>query len=252
MELPAGMELAEYLDRLRSDGAALASAGRQAPSAPVPACPEWDMTGLVGHVGGVHHWVGGILRTRTAARPAARAKPPEPDDPAAVLAWYDAGLAELVEQFEAADPDVPVWNWFDQSPAPARFWYRRMAHETAVHRWDAQSAVGDPSAIDAALAVDGIDEFLMFVASQLTRSPVARLAGTLHLHATDTSGEWSLKLAPDCLEYRHEHSKGDAALRGSASDLLLWLLNRIPAGAEGLTLFGDRGITDAWRANISF
>jgi uncharacterized protein (TIGR03083 family) len=247
---------AEYLDRLRIDGAALGGAGREAPSAPVRVCPGWDMTALVGHVGGIHHWVADIVRTGATAAPATRASPPDPGDAGVVLAWYDQGLAALVSLLDQADPDGRVWNWFDRGPAPARFWYRRMAHETAVHRWDAEDAAGHPSPLDAALAVDGIDEFLTFVASWLPRSPVAGLSGTLHLHATDTDhsapGEWLVTLAPDRLALRHEHAKGDAALRGSASDLLLWLLNRKPADADGLTLFGDRSVTDAWRANIGF
>ena len=45
----------------------------------------------------------------------------------------------------------PTWA----GDRPGSFYPRRMAHETAVHRWD---AVG--GAIDPALAVDGIDEHL--------------------------------------------------------------------------------------------
>ena len=64
---------------------------------------------------------------------------------------------------------------------------------------------------------------------RLPTEPVDGLTGSLHLHATDTDGEWYLGLAPDRLEHRREHAKADAALRGTASDLLLWLVGRRPA-----------------------
>ncbi|MDP9073921.1 MAG: maleylpyruvate isomerase family mycothiol-dependent enzyme, partial [Actinomycetota bacterium] len=223
---------------------------------------DWDMTGLVAHLGGVHRWVTGILRTGVLEK----APPPPLDNPGVVLAWYGEGLASLLEELAQTDPDALAWNWFAQEPAPARFWFRRMAHETAVHRWDAQAAAGagPASPIDAELAVDGVDEFLGFVARWLARRPVESLSGTLHLHATDVAGvaggggggggggEWSLTLSPHGVATRREHSKADAALRGPASDLLLWLVNRLAPDGGGLQVFGDRGILDTWRANITF
>jgi len=246
------MEPAEYLDHLRRDGPALAVAARQAPGAAVPSCPDWDMTALVGHAGIVHRWVDEIVRTSATEKVGRRAIVEQvPADPIGVVAWYDEGLVSLIATLAGTDPAGPVWNWFDNRPAPAAFWLRRMAHETAIHRWDAQAAVGPAAAVPmpADLAVDGIDEFLMFAAMWVSMQPVAGFDGSLHLHATDTrDGEWYLTLAPDHLEQRREHAKADAAVRGTASDLLLWLLNRKPAeSGAGLEMFGDHGIIDAWR-----
>jgi uncharacterized protein (TIGR03083 family) len=242
------MEPAVYLDHVRADGAALAAAARNAPHARVPSCPDWDMTGLVGHAGSVHHWVTEIVRTKATERIKRQYAPEAPKEPKAVLAWYDEGLTGLLEVLGRADPEEPVWNWFDSRPAPTRFWHRRMAQETAVHRWDAQAAAGDPQPIDTALAVDGIDEFLGFVAAELPRQPIDGLQGSLHLHATDTDGEWSIVLAPQSLEHRREHAKADAAVRGTASDLFLWLVGRLPVGSAGLDTFGDRAVVQAWKA----
>src|SRR5262249_9741619 len=86
-------------------------------------------------------------------------------------------------------------------PAPARFWHRRAAQETAVHRFDAQFAAGDAKPIDADLALDGIDEHLGFVAFGLAVKPVEGLSGSLHLHASDVEGEWVQQLAPDRLAF---------------------------------------------------
>ncbi|MDQ1400699.1 MAG: hypothetical protein QOK20_2631 [Acidimicrobiaceae bacterium] len=213
------------------------------------------MTGLLLHVGGVHGWVEHIVSTRSAAY--VKRETEEPDGPEATLAWFEQGATKLLETLRATDPDEPVWNWFDRAPAPARFWFRRMAHETAVHRWDGEAGAGEPGPIAPDLAVDGIDEFLGFVGLWLSRQPVADLKGSLHLHATDTDGgvgeggggggEWSIDLWPDRIEHRREHSKADAAIRGPVSDLQLWMVNRIPADSPRLQLFGNRAIIDSWR-----
>ena len=109
-----------------------------------------------------------------------------------------------------------------------------MAHETAVHSWDAISASQDPPAIDGALAVDGIDEFLEFFVTATEK--VADV--TVHLHATDVDGEWFVQVKEGRMSVRHEHAKGDVAVRGTASNLLLLLWGRIPE-AE-VEVLGDR------------
>jgi uncharacterized protein (TIGR03083 family) len=241
------MEPAGYLQHVRDDGNTLAAAARLAPRAAVPCCPAWDMAALLGHVTAVHRWVAGIVTTGATERPM-RERPDPAALPDAALGRYQAGLTELLDALGKVDPNLLVWNWFDERPAPARFWHRRMAHETAVHRWDAQAAAGVAQPIEAGLAVDGIDEFLSFVAEWLSTMPVEGLAGSLHLHATDVDGEWSLFFGDRGLEHRREHGKADAAIRGPASDLFLWTVNRIAPDSPEVQLFGDRGIVQAWRA----
>lgn len=245
------MQPEQLLDHLQENASALATAARIAPSAPVPTCPDWNMTALVGHVAAIHRWVNEIVLTGSTQRLNRHFSDEAPVDATTCLARFEEGASGLLATLEHADPEALVWNWFDRKPAPARFWFRRMAHETAVHRWDAQRASGNPEAVDADLAVDGIEEYLTFVTRWLPGRPVAGLTGSLHLHATDHEGEWSLTLAPDRLEYRHEHTKADAAVRASASDLLLWLVNRTPADSASLDVFGDRTIVEGW-CNISF
>jgi hypothetical protein len=43
----------------------------------------------------------------------------------------------------------------------------------------------------------------------------------------------------------HEHGKGDAAIRGPASALVLWLWGRPTPGVE---IFGDQAVAEAWRS----
>jgi hypothetical protein len=121
-----------------------------------------------------------------------------------------------------------------------------MALETAVHRWDAQAAAGgagQAGEVDAVLAADGVDEYFeLFVDGRLHGEAVEGLHGSLHLHATDGEGEWWIAFAPDHVERRHEHAKADAAVRGPASALLLWVWKRCPDDAEELQVFGDTEI----------
>ena len=63
----------------------------------------------------------------------------------------------LIQAGREAGSD-PVWTF--TGSRPASFWARRMAHETAVHRADAEITVGRQPEIDADIAVDGIDEWL--------------------------------------------------------------------------------------------
>jgi hypothetical protein len=74
----------------------------------------------------------------------------------------------------------------------------------------------------------------------------ARLPGSLHLHTTDAPGEWTVTFADGKADVRTEHGKGDAAVRGPASDVLLWVWNR---GGQVET-FGDDAVLEAWRTHV--
>jgi len=77
---------------------------------------------------------------------------------------------------------------------------------------------------------------------------------TMHLHATDVAesaageGEWLVTLGPEGLTVDHKHAKGDVAVRGTASDLLLLLWNRV--SADRCEVFGDAALLEQWRAAV--
>jgi len=123
-----------------------------------------------------------------------------------------------------------------------------MAHETSIHRWDAESATGEQAAVDAALAVDGIDEFLTVFLPRLADNFGEVGDATVHLHCTDVEGEWLVARRDGELTVTAEHAKGDVAARGSASDLLLFLWGRVPADA--LEVFGDGDLLARFRQAI--
>ena len=123
-----------------------------------------------------------------------------PDDPAGLPDWLEGSAAELVATLAGADPDAECWTW--TADHHVRFWSRRMAHETAVHRWDGQGASGSPEPFDGALAVDGIDEHLENLPFILGAEQTIGAGESLHLHCTDRDGEWLLRLGADGLEVR--------------------------------------------------
>jgi uncharacterized protein (TIGR03083 family) len=241
----------DWPEIVQREGEALGAAAAADLSAPVPAAPGWDTAELLRHIGMIHGRTSVILRTGTMERPSRRngmlPDPPEGD----VVEWYRETLAGLVADLRSIeDPDRPVYA-FAPGHERAGFWPRRMAQETAVHRVDAEQAVGRPvGAIEAAFAADGIDElFAIFVpALGSGRSPGD--GRTVHLHATDTDGEWLIRFDEGELSVQVGHAKGDAAVRGPAGELLLWLWGR--RTLDGLDVLGARDAADALRAVTSF
>lgn len=276
------MDPSAYLTALAAEGAALADAADGRLDRPVPTCPGWTVAELVAHLAGVHSWVGRVIAAG-GERVSRRETPTPPEDGGALLAWYRAGLADLLVAL-SVDPETPVWTFSATAPDTVGWWRRRQALETAVHRWDVQAAgvgaganaaagaesgsgagsaagaggrgagaggraaeAADP--IPAELAVDGVDELLVeFLPGILSARPVEELTGTLHLHATDTTGEWWLDLDTEGLAPRREHAKADTALRGPASGLYLWLSNRQTPEEAGLEVFGRTETVAAWPA----
>jgi uncharacterized protein (TIGR03083 family) len=223
------------------------------PAARVPTCPDWTLRQLITHVGRAQRWAAEIVATQ-AAEPIPFREVPDgrlPDDPAERPEWLRRGAARLAEAVNGAGPG-PVWT--QPGPGPAGYWARRMAHETAVHRADGQLTLGIAPVIDAVIAADGIDEWLGFSAQPDERSTALPEGKVLHLHATDdgVTGEWLIRGGPDRVIVQAGHGKGDAAVRGPASALLLVLVRRLPADDPAVEVLGDRALLDGWLAATPF
>ncbi len=234
----------DYPAAVRRDGLALADAAEAAgPEALVPGCPGWDVSELVWHITEVHFFWGEIV-ARSLQDPELVPPLDHPGDFPALLASYRAGVGRLASILAAADPATPVWTWARQKDVG--FVIRHQAQEAAVHRVDAERAAGRASAIDPELAADAVDEFLEHTAAR-RREGALPLAGTVHLHPTDAPGEWTVtEDTAGALVVRREHSRGDAAMRGPASDLLLVLYRR--KGTEDMETFGDPGVLERFLA----
>ncbi len=222
-------------------------------AATVPSCPPWDLAGLVKHVGGIHRWSGRMVAegmTRRLSHGDLDLR--FPDEPSEIVGWFRSGGKALQDALRKADPDQPTWSWgADQH---ARFWSRRQLHETAVHRADAELALGLEPEFDAVVAVDGVDEFLENLPFATFSPVIKNLKGageTLHFHCTDADGEWLIQLNPDGFSWEHGHAKGDVAVRATASNMLLLLYGRRKPHHERLQIFGDGALLDRWLASSS-
>ena len=173
---------------------------------------------------------------------------PTPDG-AGAIDWVREGAARLAKRLAEVGPDQPCWTWVEDYPTTA-FWARRTANETAVHRWDMENTAGTAGPIDASLAVDGIAEHLEITRRGFLGPAPTGEGETIHLHATDAPGEWLVRLDANGMHVTSEHSKGDVAIRGPASDLLLVVLHRLPASTvDG---FGDDQLLARWLAKTAF
>ncbi len=220
------MRTQDFLDALARDGEVFATASSRVDlRSPVPSCPSWTVADLVYHLGEVHvFW-----RTIVGDRRDTWEGYEEPERPAdsELLTWYLDGLAATVAVLTDADPAQPNWTW--ATDKTAGFVQRRIAHETAMHRWDAEQAAGLDTAIEPSLASDGIDEFLMWFAAEPAEGNLVP-GGSVHVHCGDVPGEWTVVMnAAGTYDIERAHAKGDCALRGTASDLLLVLWRRRPA-----------------------
>ncbi|MGH8932944.1 MAG: maleylpyruvate isomerase family mycothiol-dependent enzyme [Egibacteraceae bacterium] len=229
----------DFVDSIRRDSDGFAEAAEVAgPQAAVAACPDWTVADLVWHLRETHYcWrviVEDGLRDPNGITPIER-----PPDFAQLLADFRAGAGRMADVLESADPSRPVWTWAPQQEAA--FVIRHQVQEAAVHRWDAEQAAGRDFSIDPVMAADAVDEFLELIGTAYQAEGAAPLGGTVHLHATDTPGEWVVTEdeAGD-LRMERAHRKADVALRATASDLLLMLYRRVtPDRGE---VFGDGAI----------
>ncbi|MFE2546897.1 maleylpyruvate isomerase family mycothiol-dependent enzyme [Actinacidiphila glaucinigra] len=242
------METAEFIEALRRDGTLLADAAEAAGlDNEVPSCPGWRVRELVRHQGAVHRWA-----TRYVAEGRRQPEPIEaevPTDEAALLPWFREGHERLVAALDAAPDDLECW-YFLKASSPRAFWARRQAHETAIHRVDAELALGrDPSPMDPGFAADGVDELLAGFHIRPRSRVRSETPRTLRVRTTDTDAErddWLARMSADPLVVeRAAPGAADCTVSGTAEDLYLTLWNR--GAYEKLQVTGDASVIDLWR-----
>jgi uncharacterized protein (TIGR03083 family) len=210
---------------------------------PVDGCPDWELADLVVHLCELHRYIGEGVRTRQ--KPTG-GWPKVPEDRAVLADFVAEGARALEDALRGVGDDEPCWNFFPNTAQVGATWIRRCAQELAVHRYDAEmAATGTAEAIDPAIAKDGIDEYVdVFVDRVEQRSPIRIGDATIHLHATGgAEGEWFIRCGDHAPVITREHAKGDVALSGEASDLLLTIWGRVDPEEVGVAVFGD---TDVW------
>ncbi|MBR8640144.1 maleylpyruvate isomerase family mycothiol-dependent enzyme [Streptomyces tuirus] len=237
------METADFLEALETEGRLLAAAaGEAGTDAKVPTCPSWQVRDLLRHTGAVHRWAASyVAEGHAERRPLSE---PTDIDGAELVAWYRDSHRHLVDTLAGAAPDVECWA-FLPAPSPLAFWARRQAHETAVHRFDAESARGgEPSAVTPEFATDGIDELLRgFHARSRSRVRTAE-PRVLHVRTDDTGAVWTVRLSPEPpVTTRGASGEAECELAGPAQQLYFALWNRVALPKAS----GDQALATLWR-----
>ena len=253
------MEIAEHIDALRRQGELLADAAERAGlDAAVPPCPPWLVRDLLRHTGYVHRWAARHITERPGqvldGPPEAEILTGGPAD-SELLAWFRAGHAALTETLATADPALECAT-FMAAPSALAFWARRQAHETAIHRADAESAAGATPEYQAEFAADGIDELIMGFGRRRKYQPAAGTeGGRLRVLTADTGDAWSVEAPEGRLQPRRD--AGDDApdgagctVSGAASGVYLYLWNRASAAQSGVTVTGDPGPLASWQSSV--
>ena len=165
------MELSEYLDAITNESVALADAAERGDlDAKVPSCPDWTLAQLVAHIGEVQQWARIIVEQRASERISRRTLPAAPTG-ADLIPWFRGRVRSSSPHWRRRT--LPLRCGPSPTTRPRGFWFRRQAHEVAVHRWDAELATGDPAPIAAELAADGVDEWLGLLRGGGPRGPSA-------------------------------------------------------------------------------
>ena len=235
------------LSTSRDNGRALLASAEEGWDLRVPHCPEWDVADLVRHTGGIFEWMAAVVGSRD--RVSRRALDPAPDDLAELPAWFLAALDRVVDVLGSAEPGSATWTFSTTGDQRVAWWWRRLAVEVAIHRYDAEHAVFQtggpaPAPLDGDVAAAGVEEFVVeFLPGLLDGEQGEGLGGTLHLHATDGPLEWWMDLDNGGVA-RPEHAKADTAVRATRSDLLLCITNR--ASIDSLDVVGKQQIAERW------
>jgi uncharacterized protein (TIGR03083 family) len=247
------VEIKQHMAALTSDGRLLLDAVKAAGlDAAVPTCPGWRVRDLLAHVHYVHGWatayIGDALTEMVPEPQEAELLAGAPADDV-LLARFEEGHAALVEALTSAPSDLRCWTFLPAS-SPLVMWARRQAHETAIHRVDAELAAGrSPTAFDAEFAADGVDELLLgFLGrAQLSTNEDAVL-GTIGLEARDRPERWSVRLRTNSVETTRGITDCELRVRATAADLYLVLWNRPPSSEPDL--IGAAELFDVWRDRI--
>jgi uncharacterized protein (TIGR03083 family) len=241
--LGVSVDTARLLDCLATDVAQLRDVAARDLTAPVPTCPGWAIEDLVRHVANLYLNV--VVRRLRMPEDVSR-QDLTGEEPLAAL---DRCYTAMIGEFAGRDPRDHVGLLPHET---VYYWIRRMAHETVIHRVDAELAfAGAAGPIPPDIAVDGLDELLMDFVAEVTRLFPEEFAADLSdwadrwvlVSAGDTA--WRVTVRPDRADvtrvdsHRTVDDGAAAGIGGEPAMLLCWLYNRVGTGHVVATGDGD-------------
>jgi uncharacterized protein (TIGR03083 family) len=214
---------APWLAHLRREAERFAEVVRQSPlRAHVPAYPDFTVHSLAAHIGRALRLFQGIITTDGTDYQSVEV--PEGEE---VADWVLAGVDPLVTVLSEVPPDKPVPFPHRAGERPAGLIAPLLAVEVGVHRWDAESVLGEHVPIPSDLAVQEVESVFANFVPRLADSGVAAIGGTVWLRTTDTEAAWTARVDHGRLVTQREPGgPRDTAVvaTGAAQDiaLLVW------------------------------
>ena len=157
------------------------------------------------------------------------------------MSW---GFEAITKALDINRAERPTWSWH-HSDQTVDFWFRRMAHETVIHRIDAEQAVGKGSAIDSDLALDGVDEVLDFLPLLGSWPEVPNVDfGIVSIVASTKSGKrfWDVNFTSEAATVSAADEANPQArlvISGAAEAMDLYLWGRIDSSDPRISITGE-------------
>jgi len=243
MRSVAGTELSreQYLIHLSADYQLLVAAIPDAP-VDVPSCPDWTTKDLAKHMAHVYLGQAFVVETGSQAENKEHLAPyPRTEDYLEFMGW---GYEAITKALDINRPERPTWSWH-HSDNSVDFWFRRMAHETVIHRIDAELAVGAVTPIDEALALDGVDEVLDFLPllGSFPEAPNVDF-GIVSIVASTAAGTkvWDLSFTDKAATVSAAVEPNETArlvISGDAEAMDLYLWGRIDSSDPRISITGE-------------
>jgi uncharacterized protein (TIGR03083 family) len=239
----------DHIAVIESEAARIVAAYAANPGGKVPWSDRWSVNTVARHVAGSHHVVAQIIEDRPTAdfgRFDGLGRPAKGDP--GFPAWFAAGTEALVAQCRLTPSAETAWTPHPAVGDTVGYWKRHMAHETLVHRWDAEAGAGTTGpAMDPEVAVDALDEHLdlsVLATRAIHRSPAGPV---VRIACTDADRDWYLDLTEAGGRTLHGEPVDVAmTLHGTAEGLLLLLWGRLDAERAGVDVEGDPEVLARW------
>jgi len=243
MRSVAGTELSreQYLLHLNADYQLLAAAIPETP-VEVPSCPGWSTNDLAKHMAHVYLGQAYVVETGSQAKNKEHLAPyPRTDDAMKFMTW---GFEAITKALDINRTERPTWSWHHNDHS-VDFWFRRMAHETVIHRIDAEQAVSTVSKIDEVFALDGVDEVLDFLPLMGSWPEVPNVDfGIVSIVATTKSRSqvWDLNFTDKAATVSAADQANASArlvISGDAEAMDLYLWGRIDSSDSRISITGE-------------
>ena len=239
----AGTELSRetYISYLNADYARLLACLPNEPVA-VPSCLGWTTNDLAKHMGHVYLGQAYVVETGVKAEAKEHLAPyARTDDVLEFMGW---GFAAIIKALDLARPERKTWSWH-HSDNTVDFWFRRMAHETVIHRIDAELACNLVTTIPEDLALDGVDEVLDFLPLLGSWEGAPNQAfGIVSISALGSKQtmHWDIEFTADYATVSKAeivNPRARLTISGTPEAMDLYLWGRINSSDSRITITGD-------------